>query len=161
MAADIKAKYGTSNQTITLTLASLANSSSRASTVVDNSSNLFLDALVSLNIKTGASGTASTGYVSVYAYGTSDGGTNYTEGATGSDAAITLVSPTNLVLIGLINCVANATTYKSGPMSVARAFGGVLPEKWGLVVTNSTGGALDSTESNHLKIYQGVLAQSV
>lgn len=159
--SDIKQKYGTSNQTITLTLASLANGSSRASTAVDNTTNLFLDALVSLNIKSGASGTAATGYVAVYAYGTSDGGSNYTEGATGSDAALTLTSPTNLKLIGLINVVANATTYKAGPFSVAQAFGGQLPDHWGIVVTNSTGGALDSTEGSHLKIYQGVLAQTV
>lgn len=158
--ADITAKYGTSNQTITVTLASLTNNSTRASTYIDNSSNLFLDALVFLNIKTGASGTSSTGYVNIFAYGTSDGGSNYTENATGSDAAITLVSPTNLKLIGIINCVSNATTYKSGPLSVASAFSGVLPERWGIVVENKTGGTLDATEGNHLKIYQGVYAQS-
>lgn len=158
--ADIKQKYGTSNQAITCTLASLANNAARASTYVDNATNLFMDALVSINIKTGASGTVSTGYVNVYAYGTSDGGTNYTENATGSDAAITLVSPTNLKLIGIINCVANATTYKSGPFSVAQAFGGQLPERWGIVIENKTGGAFDSTEGNHIKVYQGVLAQS-
>ena len=42
--ADFKAKYGSSNQTITVTLASLANGSLRESTAIDNSSNLFLDA---------------------------------------------------------------------------------------------------------------------
>ena len=160
MATDLKAKFGTSNQSITITLASLGSGSSRASTVIDNSSNVFLDALVFLNIKSGASGVSSTGYCSVYAYGTSDGGTNYTENASGSDAAITLTAPTNLRLIGVVNVVANATTYKAGPFSVAQAFG-VLPEKWGIVVTNGSGAALDATEGNHLKIYQGVLAQSV
>lgn len=157
--ADIKNKYGTSNQTLTITLASLANAASRASTAVDNSSTLYQDALVSLSIKTGASGTAATGSVVVYAYGTVDGGTNYTEGATGSDAALTLVSPTNLRMVGLISTPANATTYKAGPFSIAQAFGGVLPERWGIVVQNSTGAALDSTEGSHLKVWQGVLSQ--
>ena len=159
--SDIKAKYGTSNQAITVTLASLANNSARASTAVDNTSNLFLDALVAINIKTGASGTSSTGYVNVYAYGTADGGTNYTEAATGSDAAITLVVPTNLRLIGSLNCVANATTYKAGPFSVAAVFGGAMPDKWGIVIENKTGGTLDGTEGSHLKVYQGVYGQTV
>lgn len=161
MAADIKSKYGASAQAIAVTLASLASTASRASTAVDNSTNLFLDALVSLNIKTGATGVSATGYVSVYAYGTADGGTNYTEGATGTDAALTLVSSTNLRLIGIINCVANATTYKSGPFPVAQAFGGILPDHWGIVIQNNTGAALDATEGSHLKVYQGILAQTV
>lgn len=157
----IKALYGTNNQAITVTLASLTTGSSRASTVVDNTSNLFMDALVFLNIKSGASGTTSTGYVTIYAYGTSNGGTNYTEGASGTDAALTLTSPTNLKLVGIINVVASATTYSAGPFSIASAFGGQLPDKWGIVVQNNTGGSLDSTEGNHLKIYQGIQAQVV
>jgi hypothetical protein len=108
-----KLLFGTSNQTITVALASLTNSSARASTAVDNSTNLFLDALVQLKVKTGASGTTATGTVNVYAYGTANGGTNYTDGATGTDAAITLTNPPNAVLIGTINCVAVATTYIS------------------------------------------------
>lgn len=157
--ADIKAKYGTSNQSITCTIASLTNNSVRSAAAIDNTSNLFLDALVQVQIKTGASGTTSTGYVNIYAYGTADGGTTYAEGA-GTDASITLTSPPNVRLIGSLNCVANATTYKSEPMSVAAAFGGVLPDHWGIIIENKTGGTLDSTEGNHLKVYQGIQAQS-
>ncbi len=158
--ADIKAKYGTSNQAITVTLASLANNGARASTAIDNTTNLFLDALLFLTIKSGAASTATTGSVNVWAYASSDGGTNYTEGATGTDAALTLVSPTNLRFVGAVNVVANATSYKAGPFSIASAFG-VMPDHWGIVIENKTGGALDATEGNHLKIYQGVQAQSV
>lgn len=156
--ASLKGAFGTSNQSITDTLASLGNGSARASTVIDNTSNLFLDALVQLKVKTGASGTATTGYVNVYAYATANGGTTYSDGATGSDAAITLTVPPNAVLIGSFNCVANATTYTSPPMSVASAFNGLLPDHWGIIVENKTGGALDSTEGNHAKFYQGVYA---
>lgn len=159
--ADIKAKFGTNGQTITITLASLANNAVRQSTVIDNSTNLYLDALVQFKIKTGASGVASTGYVNIYAFATVDGGTTYTENAGATDAAITLTVPPNAVLIGRINCVANATTYYSSPMSVAAAFGGVLPEKWGVFVEDKTGGAFDGTPSNHAAKYQGVLNQSV
>lgn len=161
MPADVKSKYGISNQAIVCLVAALANGSTRASTAVDNTVNLFLDALVSINIKTGAAGTSTTGSVAIYAYGTSDGGANYTEGVTGTDAAFTMVSTTNLKLIGVVNAVANAVTYKAGPFSVAQAFGGALPDHWGIVITNNTGGALDAVEGSHLKIYQGVYAQTI
>lgn len=92
--------------------------------------------------------------MAVYAYGTADGGSNYSEGATGSDAGITLTSPPNVKLIGIINVVANSTTYKSGPFSVAQAFGGVLPEKWGIIVENKTAATLDASVGS--AIYQGV-----
>jgi len=157
----IKSSYGSNNQAITCTLASLANNGQRQSTAIDNTSNLFLDALVSINIKTGASGTAATGQVNVYAFGTVDGGTNYTENAGATDAAITLTAPPNMRIIGVINAVANATTYKGGPFSVANAFNGVLPDHWGIVIENKTGGALDATEGNHFKAYQGILRQVV
>ena len=159
MAGDIKLKYGTSGQTITVTLASLANNGVRESTVIDNSTNLFIDALVGGKIKSPATATSTTGYVTIYAYGTVDGGTLYSEEATGTDAAITLTSVPNLKIIGTINIVANATTYNFGPFSVASAFNGILPDHWGLIFENKTAGTLDSTGSNHSVKYQGVCNQ--
>jgi hypothetical protein len=162
MATIFKNNYDTEAQAITVTLASLANAAARQSTVVDNTSFLYLDVLVQLVLKSGASGVSANGFVNVYAFGTVDAATpTYGESAGASDAAITLVAPTNLRLIGTVNVVANATTYKSNPMSVAAAFGGVLPEKWGIVIENQSGASLDSTEGNHKKIYQGVWAQGV
>jgi hypothetical protein len=158
--ADIKSKYGTSNQAITCALASLANNGARSGAAIDNTTNLFLDALVQVKVKSGASSVAATGYVNVYAYATADGGTSYPEGA-GTDVGVTLTSPTNLRLIGSMNVVANATTYISEPMSVAAAFGNVLPDHWGIVIENKTGAALDSTEGNHAKFYQGAYGQTV
>lgn len=158
MAGDIKQKFGTSNQTITCGIASLANNSLRQSTYVDNSSNLFMDTLVFVKIKSGASSTSSTGFCNIYAYGTSDGGTTYTDGASGSDSAFTPTSPTNLRFLGSVNVVANSTTYYGGPFSLAAAFGSV-PERWGIVVENKSGGTLDSTAGNHACFYQGLLQQ--
>ena len=109
----------TNNQSITVTLASLTNGSYRQSAAIDNTSNLYFDAGMLLKVKTGASGTSSTGTVNIYAYGSSDGGTTYTDGASGSDASFTPTSPTNLKLIGVINAVANSTAYIGGPFSVA------------------------------------------
>lgn len=161
--ADLKAKYGTGGQTITITLASLANNGARESTVIDNSSNLFVDALVQLQIRTGSSGVSATGSVNIYAYATVDGGTTYTDPATGSNAGVTLPAADlrNVKLIGVMYLIANSTTYKSAPLSVAQAFGGILPEKWGIIIENKTGAALSGTEGDHAKLYQGVLGQSV
>jgi len=159
--ATFKSQYDSNNQAITITLASLGNGASQQSASVDNSTNQYLDVLVQLVIKSGASAVSATGYVNVYAYGTADGGTDFAEGCTGNNTGLQLTSPTNLRLIGTVNVVANATSYTSEPMSVAAAFGGVMPQKWGIVVENESGAGLDATEGNHKKFYQGVWGQSV
>lgn len=159
MAGDLKSKYGTNNQAITITLASLANNGQRESTALDNSSNLFQEALVGGKVKSAAAAVSATGYINVYAYGTVDGGTTYSDSASGTDAAITLTNPPNARLIGVINVVANATTYKFGPFPVSPAFGGVLPDHWGLIFENKTGAALDATGGSHAIAYQGALGQ--
>lgn len=160
--ANIKAEYGSNNQAITCTLASLAAAGSRQSTAIDNSTNKYLDALVQIAIKNHAT-SAPTGDKAcyIYAYGTVDGGTTYGDAATGTDGAVTLDDPTHLKLIGVLYFTAAAQTKESNPMSVAAAFGGVLPAFWGIVVKNSTGFTLDAVEGSHKKIYQGVYATSV
>ncbi len=158
MATTFKSQYGSSNQAITCTITSLANNGQRSAAAVDNTSNLYLDALVQVIIKSNASGTSATGYVNVYAYGTADGGTTYPDG-TGTNTGVTLTSPPNLRLIGVINVVANATTYNSEPMSVKAAFNGVLPDHWGIVIENKTGATLDASVGS--AFYQGVYEQAV
>jgi hypothetical protein len=159
MAGNLQTKYGTSNQAITVTLGGLTQGSARASTAIDNTTNVFHDALVSVKVKTGAGVAANQKAVNVYAYATTDGGTNYTEGATGTDAAITLAVPTNAILLGVISAPTAATVYPGGPWSVAAAFGGSLPDHWGIIVENQQGQTLDATEGNHTKTYQGVYGQ--
>ncbi len=159
MAGDLKAKYGSNNQALTLTIASLANDAARGSTAVDNTSNLFLDVLFRLKVKTAAASTSATGYVLIYAYASVDGGTTYDYAFGGSDAAITLTEPPNIKQLGSVSCIANATTYYSPLLSVAAAFGGVVPAFWGIVIVNKTGATLDSTGGNHSAIWQGVYAQ--
>lgn len=156
MAGNTTQRYGTSNQTITITLASLASGSARASTAVDNTTNLFTDALATVKVKTSTGTTSGQKAANVYAYATTDGGTTYTEGATGTDAAITLTSPTNAVFLGAISTAAASTTYVGGPWSIAAAFGGSLPAVWGIIVENQSGVAMDSTGGNHSATFQGV-----
>lgn len=157
--ADIKTGFGTNGQTITCTLASLASSATagRESTVIDNSSNKYLDALVFVQAKLQTGTPASDKAIYVYAYGTVDGGTTYPDKVTGSDAAITLDDAPNVRVIGtLFAFAAGGLTWKGGPWSVAAAFGGVLPEKWGIVIRNFTNVTLSATESDHKKLYQGI-----
>ncbi len=158
MSTTFKSQYGSNNQALTCTITSLANNGQRSSAAVDNTSNLYLDALVQAIIKSNASGTSATGYVNVYAYGTADGGTTYPDG-TGTNAGVTLTSPPNLRLIGVINVVANATVYNSEPMSVAAAFGGILPDHWGIVIENKTGATLDASVGS--AFYQGIYQQGL
>jgi hypothetical protein len=157
--SDIKTKYGANAQTITVTLASLASASARESTAIDNRTDLFLDALVFVQVKFANTAVGTDPFVYVYVAGTVDDGTTWPDAVTGSDAAITLDATPNVRLLGAVFAVQN-TTKKSGPWSVAQAFGGAMPAKWSIVIKNNSGIALTSTESDHKKLYQGIYAQA-
>ena len=125
----------------TITLASLANGSGRASTAVDNSSGLYLSADIRVKIKTGTA--SATGYASVYLIRSEDG-TNYDDSFGGTDAAYT---PVNALLLGTINTPASTTTY-------AKTFdtaelGLNLPAKWSIGIVNSSGGTISATAGDH------------
>ena len=154
-----KALYGINNQAITITLNGLAAGAARCSLAVDNTSNLFLDALVQLKLTTGNA--TEVGNVEIFAYGTANGGSDYGDDVSGTDAAATLTIPPNLKLIGTMtmpNPGAANTVYRSNPMSVAAAFGGRLPDHWGIVVMNNAN-ALNSSGCSAW--YQGVQEQVV
>ena len=153
--ANIKLEYGTVSD-ITITLASLATASARQSLVVDNTSDKFEDAEVYLALKLQTGSPASDKSIYIYAYGSANG-TDYTDNASGSDAAITLRVPTNLRHIASIATPdSGALTYKIVIGSVAAAFGNWLPPKWGIVVQNVTNITFDATEGNHTKKYRGI-----
>jgi len=130
------------SNTITCTLGGLANGSSRQSTAISNATTEAFDVGVIALISTGA-GPSTTGTVNIYAYGSPNAGTNYTDGVTGVDAAFTPNNPTNLKLIGLVSAVSGNVKPYGGPFSVASAFG-YLPGSWGIVVTNNSGASLAS-----------------
>lgn len=145
-----------SSASLTHTLASLANAAARESTAIDNTSNLYDDVMLYYAIKLATGTPASNLCINLYLYASVDG-TNYTDNATGTDAALTMRSPTNLKLAAVINTpTSGALTYKATIPSVATVFGGVIPPKWGVVVENTTNLALDSTEGNHTKTYRGI-----
>ena len=71
----------------------------RESTVIDNATNLYLDAQVRVSLSVGS--VPASAQVLVYAYGSEDGSL-YPDTVTGSDAAVTLENPTVLRLAGII-----------------------------------------------------------
>jgi len=173
-----KSSYGTTNQTITISLNSLASSATagRQSTVIDNRTNLFLDVLLAGQFTVPTGGTAAQDkaiylYLAATAddtnYGAERGvaGTQATLGA--SDAAYSITDPTvgasPLILARVIGVPVSPTStsgvYIFPPFSVASCFGGVMPAQWLAVVRNYSGITLHS--SGNSLFYQGVLQQSV
>ena len=139
--------------THTITLASLASDTSllagREGTAIDNNTtDDAIDALVGGFTTTGTSPTASR-QIEIWLYGSYDG-TSYSGGATGSDANL---SPQEKTLLKLLQVIPTSSTsnqkYTWGPHSVAQAFGGTMPRKWGVYEVHNTGVNLNSTAGNH------------
>lgn len=129
----------TNTQSVTITLASLANGSSAVSSAIDNSTNKFLSANVRVKIKTNAAGTSATGSCSVFLVRSTDGGTDYDDNTS--------------TFLGALPTIANATTY-------ARTFStepiGPIGTHWKIAVLNNSGAALDATGGSHEVEYTGI-----
>lgn len=157
MAGDIKTKYpATSTVALTLTLASLASDTNllagRASTAVDNTTNLDIDHLLSGVIRVGASPTVST-TLEVWAYAARSiaaGTPTYPDGITGSDANKTMTSRNVLfaalarVQVIIVDATSNRD-YDIRPTSIAALFG-AMPPFWGVFVVENTTVALNATQ---------------
>jgi hypothetical protein len=152
----IKSLFGGLNA-ITCTIASLASGAAQGSVAVDNSSNQYLDAQLTLLIAVAAGSPSGSKVINIYGYRSVDG-TNFDDPAPGTDGAITVGSPTNLILLESINVPTGGKTYSKQIASLAAKFGGVLPIKWGLVIENQTGVALSG--SGHSLQYRGLFAQT-
>jgi len=172
VAADIRTKYpSTSTTALTITLASLATSSTwlagQESTAVENS-NDDLDHLVSGVIMVGTTPTINTVIeVWAYSYRTISAGTpTYPDVLDGTDSAETLTNAG--VKGGALRLVASlavtATTsnvgYEFAPTSIASLFG-AMPQFWGIFVTHNTGVNLNATGGNHIIHYDRIQAQTV
>lgn len=148
--------------TVTISLASLASSATlvagRQSASVDNTSNLYDDAVVAGVIKAGS--ITPPGLIYVYAYAIRDDAPVWPDVMTGSDAAATITSvgvgQGYLKPIAVLNVDTSAVSYWWGPESLAQRFGGIMPQKWGIFVTHNTGAGLDSSAGNHVIKYNGV-----
>lgn len=148
MAGDIKLQYGTPTD-LTITLGSLASSGTwvagRESAVVDNTSNEFLDCLVSGYITAGTTLTA--GALEVWIYAQLDDTPSYPDVLDGTDSDETCTSR-DVMFAGMrlgariVTSTTNSFVYPIAPFSVAALFGGQMPRRWGVFVTHSMVGAL-------------------
>ena len=161
--ADQKIAYA-SSASFTCTLASLASDTNllagRESTAVDNSSNLYLDYLITGTFTVASSGLSSSESINVYLYARETDST-WPEDVTGSDAALTWDSTetrdAGMVLLASVATNNTASqTYSMAPVSVAACFGGVVPAGFGLWVVQNTGGALASGTLSYKPIYATV-----
>ena len=155
--------YGTSTA-MTITLASLASDANlvagRASTAIDQKNVTdAIDVHVGGKITTGTSPTASRQF-EVWLFGCYDG-TEFSGGASGTDANLTPDEKTCLMLLQVVPTIATSNkAYRWGPWSVAQAFGGIVPIQWGVFIVHNTGVALNSTGSNHEVFYTAAKFES-
>ena len=121
----------------TITLDALSGSIARESTAITTDG--AFDILFWLKIPLTSGTPSGDKAVLVYAYGGLSGSNAFGDNATGSNANITLESPTNLNFVGMVNTpTAAKLNYISPPFSLRQAFG-TLPETVGIVVENKTG----------------------
>lgn len=169
--ADLSTNYDStsSSNAITITLASLATSATfvagRESTVVDNTTNKYIDAIVSGQVTVGTTPTTAKQIV-VYVYaplkvvtGTFTYPIATTTALTAADAAATFeIDQLNqLRFAASANVIATSDrAYSFAPFSVAALFGGVMPLKWGLYVAHNTAVNLNATAGNHWFHYTGI-----
>ena len=164
--ATITASYS-GNTSITIGLAStpLASSATfvagRESSEIDNTTNKYMDALVSGKVTVGTTPTANT-TIAVYVWGADTSlGTTAIDVLDGTDSDETLTNTgiLNALKLGATISVPATTSnigYPVLPFSVAALFGGVMPKFWGLYVSHNTGVALNSTGGNHFFEYVGI-----
>lgn len=165
--ADIKTAYAASSN-LTCTLASLATSSTwlagQESTEVVNTTNLYLDYLLSGKVTVGTSPTAST-EIRVYVVGLMDDST-YPDVFDGTDSAETVTSAgvgsafLKLAAVLPVDATTSNRVYHFGPVSVAGLFGGNVPKKFVAFVAHNTAVNLNSTGSNHQLTVTPVYATS-
>ncbi len=161
--ASIKIAYAAS-ATITITLASIATSATfvagAESTIVDNTTSLYTDALVGGKVTVGTTPTINT-QIQISVFTPIDSTPTYPDVMDGTDSVETLTSvgvgQGFLKLAAVLNCD-STTSDRAYPFSfsVAQLFGGVMPSRWGLYVAHNTGVNLNATGGNHVIKFEGV-----
>ena len=153
---------------VACTIASLASGSARESDVIDNSSTKHLDKLIQLTF-TLASGTPSTSvgpFVNLYVAAQEGSDlfptANLNTGApfqTGAgDASVgARGNPANLRPLGTFTILSNSSnaerSFRTQPFSVAAACGGIIPNKFSIIVENLTGLAFSSSGTSTSRNY--------
>ena len=139
--ADFTLRYGTTTSLTVTGLSTLANGSSATSATVDNTTTLFIDALIELTFTTGT--VTATGTVEIWAKGSIDN-TDFDDDL-------------NDRLIGTVVLTGTTSQTRKRIAGLAAAFGGTLPPYWQVRIRNATGNPLTAGAVS----YRGATLQSV
>ena len=164
--SDIKAGFGTATA-FTKTNANLASSATDGwrSNAIDNSSNKYLDAMVTVELAAVNTAPGDSKAIFLFAYALLDtGGSAYTSSGDatpdGSEGTITFPNVTTLAVVmpilGTVPYPVQNKLINAGPFSVARCFGGTLPPKWGVCMINHSGMTLNVTNIKYQEVYNTV-----
>jgi len=123
----------TNDQTITITLASLANGATATSDTIDNSTTKYLHCDLQTKMRTGSDETPPSGTVVLYILRSIDGGVTFDDLNSNTD------------ILGVFNVAGNDADFL---FSVDTSTIGILPQYWRLAVLNNTGVAFNGTGSN-------------
>jgi hypothetical protein len=155
--ANVKLSYAAS-VALTITLDALASASTflvgQESTVLDNTSNLYVDGRVTARIRTGGTPTVDT-EIRLYGYAALDDTPTYPDTITNAymlDSGLMLMGSTAVSATGNL-------TYPLRCLTVAEAFG-VHPKRFGLFAAHNTVAALHAT-GPHVISYIGAYITSV
>lgn len=161
--ADVKEAFQSEQTMTTTNLQSLASSTTAGwkSAVVDNTSNLYLDALVQFVIAAVNTAPSSNKAIYVFAYHGSNSSDLTTSGAAannGSEGTLTFPNITSsaivMPILGVLPYTTQNVAFTSLEMSVGMTAGGALPPYWGVAALNYSGMTLASS-GNTVK-YRGV-----
>jgi len=137
----------------TITLGSLASSSSgvgRQSSIIDNTSNLYLGAYISVAIKLGTSPNNNS-LVTIYLIRDDNNSTAILDDGAGvTDAGLTIINATPIMALS------SGSSASTGQVLKGVTYVPNLSPKFGIAVVNNTGVALDSTNGNHVVSYIGL-----
>lgn len=164
--ASVKEAFGTATA-FTKTNANLSSSATVGwvSNAIDNSSNLYLDALVHFEFAAVNTAPASSKAIYCYAFGLVDAGASaYTSTGdgtpSGSEGTLTYPDVTTLAVVcptlGVIPYPVQNKAINGGPFSVAAAFSGILPPKWAVGMVNHSGMTLSVTNVKYIETYNTV-----
>lgn len=159
----------TDTNALTITLASLATSSSRVvgrqSTVVSNATTKYVDVILSGQVTVGTTPTTAK-QIDIYVFAPIKIATSTASypiatatqlGETDAGATFEIDQLRQLRWLGtLTNIATSDRAYSLAPVSIASRFGGVMPIKWGIFVTHDTGVNLNATAGNHWFHWTGI-----
>jgi hypothetical protein len=139
--------------TITCSIQGKTSGQGERGAAIDNSSNLYLDALMTFGVLIGTF-TAPANFV-VFTYSSADDAGNYETGGATDAAYNTIRNDEHGPSINTATYTNTTTFFGVGTVAwTSRGF--VLPRNWGPLFSQTNCGTLSATEGNHTKKFQGV-----